>query len=451
MENIQKLLDIKIEEKIIPFNPLHIAYEKIVRKEELLSKIIAGFLDPKENHKLGFTPINEFFKKIEIGQQLNKNSFLEIEIEKVIKETQRRIDIFIGWKDKNDGEKHAVIIENKLNYAPEQDNQLNDYYNYIEKTEKYKVEKVVFMPPVYCEPTTAGKIPKEKIKIIDLKGLADWANEIKEDNPTLVNFKEFIECLIEDFYIMKRMKEILEKLKTPEEIINFEKLVDFVSENWDKWVEVRFSSIIQKLPLDKFGVEVPLQFGNYRFAKDKSYCFINIYFFEENKGCCQLRMNGNNIEIFLFFKDEKQKEEIIKNDTKFERKESEDDGGNICFHYKNNFNLCDVDKLIKALIPILKKLSEYKFFYRELAYKLTNEYQKYNKYELINKETKVGLIIKTKRREKIELYIYEKEDGSMVIDGNLDKLTNPRKKPLKVTEGDAYDKLTKMIDDIVKK
>jgi len=149
---IKKLIAVDIKESIIPFNALHLAYSKVLRKEELLSKIIAGFLDPKENHIFGFVPINTFFKKIGLSHhQLDKNSSLVITQERKI-DNQKRIDIFIEWKDKKKV-KYAVIVENKLNEAEERDDQLNDYYDYI-IDEEYKVEKVVFMPPIFEKPTT---------------------------------------------------------------------------------------------------------------------------------------------------------------------------------------------------------------------------------------------------------------------------------------------------------
>lgn len=52
---------------------------------------------------------------------------VQITTERYIPSNRRKIDIFIEWGNKSD----AIIIENKLNEAQYQPNQLEDYYNSI--------------------------------------------------------------------------------------------------------------------------------------------------------------------------------------------------------------------------------------------------------------------------------------------------------------------------------
>ncbi|MFV0483749.1 MAG: PD-(D/E)XK nuclease family protein, partial [Bacteroidales bacterium] len=66
-----------------------------------------------------------------------------VEVEKQTK-GRRRIDILITWSDKK-GKEQAIIIENKLNDAADQKDQLKDYYEYV-VGEGYEVISLVYMP-----------------------------------------------------------------------------------------------------------------------------------------------------------------------------------------------------------------------------------------------------------------------------------------------------------------
>lgn len=60
---------------------------------------------------------------------------------------QGRIDVaIIGKNNGENDKKHAVIIENKINWAGDQDVQLYRYYKGIEKT-GYEVDKIVYLTP----------------------------------------------------------------------------------------------------------------------------------------------------------------------------------------------------------------------------------------------------------------------------------------------------------------
>jgi len=103
---------------------------------------LAGLLNPKENHGLSSLALLTFLKQFGVNFD---NKFIDnvyITTERNI--NGRFIDIFIEWKDDNN-KKYAVIIENKLHDAPDQEDQLNAYFEGVVK-EGYIVEKVVYMP-----------------------------------------------------------------------------------------------------------------------------------------------------------------------------------------------------------------------------------------------------------------------------------------------------------------
>ena len=456
---IKKIIGrVVLKENIIPFNTLYIAYEKITRKEDLLSRIIAGFLNPNENHNFGYIPIKTFFQMIDVGYELGKNSNLKITTERII-ENNRRIDIFIEWEELENGTrvKHAVIIENKLNWAREQKNQLDDYYDSIKK-EKYVIDKIVVMPPVEnYEPTARKEILNiiGKNGIVHLEKLNEWIDNCKlkmkkeqKGDFSLVHFQEFIKCLIENFYVMEKIEQIFRELKTKDEITKFEILVNFVSNNWEEWARIRFSPIVDKLPENIFGDDVTLQF-EHDFESDeqgnKLYFSVFIYF-ELYKYRIKLRMKENVIELFIISEDDRDDRDKIKFKN-IEFKQDKIYPQQFC--YKKHFNIEQPELLLGTLMIILKELSEYKKIYRDIVRKLEKE--NFPDTELINDVTTPGLIInKVKGRRKIKLYITEK-DEEMVITGDFNKLPT-KKRTLKetiVSEDEAFNKLKEMIEIII--
>ena len=66
---LEKLKDIDIKSNLMPFNMLHIAYQDVTGKERLHSKLLAGLLNPKENHGLNSLCFETFLKQIYVNLQ----------------------------------------------------------------------------------------------------------------------------------------------------------------------------------------------------------------------------------------------------------------------------------------------------------------------------------------------------------------------------------------------
>ncbi|MCL2072690.1 MAG: PD-(D/E)XK nuclease family protein [Marinilabiliaceae bacterium] len=139
--------------------------------------MLAGLLNPDENHGHGSLLIESFLRKIGVYVVYSKEINLKIETER--NANGRRIDILVSWLDGN--KKHAVIIENKLNNAPNQPNQLNDYYNAI-VSEGYEVDKVVYMPLSKkwqkSEDTDTCKEILNKTIDFDAQDIVDWLESL---------------------------------------------------------------------------------------------------------------------------------------------------------------------------------------------------------------------------------------------------------------------------------
>ncbi len=121
-----------------PFSILQAMYNRISSKELLHSEIIAELLRPDGKHGCGDIFLREFMRAIGIDPQLQDFSQVEVVSESPT-DDGRRIDILIVWGDK------AVIVENKLNNAVDQPNQLKDYLKDTQNKNK-QVLKVVYIP-----------------------------------------------------------------------------------------------------------------------------------------------------------------------------------------------------------------------------------------------------------------------------------------------------------------
>lgn len=125
------------------WNPIEEFIQYVAPKEICHSRILAQFLDPKGKHGDGSIYLSRFL----VVNGIQDFSYGTPGIADAIITTERsiasgrKIDIFIEWTEPT-GQKRAVIIENKLNGAIYQPNQLEDYRDAIEK-EGYVDVKVI--------------------------------------------------------------------------------------------------------------------------------------------------------------------------------------------------------------------------------------------------------------------------------------------------------------------
>lgn len=115
------------------YNPMEYFVDYVSTKEIVHSRIIAELLDSTVPHGLGDKVLQSFLTSFCPEQFASTTAFCNV---KVTTErpagSKRRIDICIEWSDRS----KAVIIENKLNGACYQPDQLSDYYKSM-KNEGY--------------------------------------------------------------------------------------------------------------------------------------------------------------------------------------------------------------------------------------------------------------------------------------------------------------------------
>ena len=140
------------------FNIFELMSDKFYR-ENFHSYIIAQLLKSE-------IILKNFLKFIEVNEIVYINNGYDVIPEYSIKHEIKdgRIDILIKSNDKE--KPHCIIIENKLHGAKDEERQLYRYYNSC--SEKFEVDKIVYLSPKKNKPDEQSKegIPKGLIKTI---------------------------------------------------------------------------------------------------------------------------------------------------------------------------------------------------------------------------------------------------------------------------------------------
>lgn len=169
----------KFEASTSLYNPMERFADYVSTKEIVHSKIIADLLNPKGEHQLGYGFLVMFLQTIGISVETKPTPSVENPLHEVNVKTESfaptddsngRIDILVTF-DYN-GKRYAIIIENKLNDAPDQPRQLERYNEYLSKSGYNESERItVYMPRVgdKCDEYPTAKVINATMlaKIID--------------------------------------------------------------------------------------------------------------------------------------------------------------------------------------------------------------------------------------------------------------------------------------------
>ena len=133
------------------------------------SQILKKILDP-HTPTIGDSAHLERFLKL-IGITFDKfPSDVQIESEK------GRIDVLVYWKEAASLKRQCVIIENKINDAPDMTNQLCRYYEYAQDRRNMVVRKVVYLPRTYKLPSKLDTHPSKHFKDV----YVDYDKKVRE-------------------------------------------------------------------------------------------------------------------------------------------------------------------------------------------------------------------------------------------------------------------------------
>ncbi|WP_028980292.1 PD-(D/E)XK nuclease family protein [Sporocytophaga myxococcoides] len=144
------------------FNPFILVSDKYQR-ENFHSDILHSILDPEGAHKEGYKFLEAFIKYLsgfEKGRKITVSDYRNSKVDKEI----GRIDISI----KDNLSKKAIIIENKINNAPDQARQIPRYYDSL-VSQGYEVEAVVYLSLNNNKQPDTGDWTEEDRKVIGPK------------------------------------------------------------------------------------------------------------------------------------------------------------------------------------------------------------------------------------------------------------------------------------------
>ena len=365
-ENIERYKDIlKKQDKKLDFNIFDIITAKW-KKENFHSEILKFLL---ENYEVFF---NNFLELINIKDE-KEYSNAEITNE------EARIDILIK------SEKKAIIVENKINWAPDQIEQLSRYYEKIKNEhngeQKREVEKIVYIAPSKDknpDEQTFGKDEKIKKEIKDrlekiisfdgsendlvscLEKSRDKLKENLEKTKNNLDSEDFNKLFFINHYIeiLKRtgvgdmsevelnfFKEIMEKYKTDKDIF---KKINYIAEmcSNNNLAKILNDYFISKLGMNNCGYNK--EEGSYScqywldYNKDKkeNAFSITIHSYKISKVHLTLWDNNENINNIL--------KTVIKKEAEYLIKEGLTDAGII-------FNIPDEEDKLLDLVSKLKK------------------------------------------------------------------------------------------------
>lgn len=166
----------KVKEEMEKLPPQFNVFNSInlLNHENYNSNLFTNFLEIKfkyNGNEIGFAKLFLKYLNEEFGWEFDLENIKieDIEIKRELPtEERKRIDIFIGYK-----EKFAVIIENKI-WADDGYKQLENYYNYV-KSQKYDKIYMIYLTPYEREPSEES-LSKELYKEKGSKLYGKFAN-----------------------------------------------------------------------------------------------------------------------------------------------------------------------------------------------------------------------------------------------------------------------------------
>lgn len=270
-------------------------------RENFHSDIIAAFLNPKAKHNEGnryldafIDMLNQKIRKTNTDRAIRKDYYVNALIER----EKHNIDILISTRDK----RHCIIIENKINNAPDMQNQIPRYYEGACK-DGYNVDAIVYLPlnikKSVDKKSWNFKEAGEKQKIDDLLiNIPAYDSSPKEINlvmnwiEPLISSTKNIDCLS----ILKQYAELLKSL-TPDMVKSstMNELYEYIIRDAKITEQAkRFISMMKNLPetlAENLYRRLKVIQPNLRFVNWPNY---------PNSCVFEFNINGVNSQIYIF-------------------------------------------------------------------------------------------------------------------------------------------------------
>ncbi|QVY67110.1 PD-(D/E)XK nuclease family protein [Polaribacter sp. Q13] len=350
----------------IPYSILNPLYNRISQKELAHSEIIASFLNPNDYHNHGVLFLNQFLNDIGLkdeAKNLSKFDNINIYTERKVKISEdanlRPIDILITWEYENC--KNAIIIENKLNYAPDQPDQLNDYYEGVIR-EGYNVKKVIYMHIDQYIIKTKKDVSNDVFTCLfnyNVSLLIETLKtcKIKKSYSYITEYINLLKNNIQNYKYMetalKIQKDLIDKQEEFKKLVAVSKIV-----NSKEWHIAKFD-IIQSDLVEGFVNDDQLIIGDVNKSKAYNSYYKSLYF-KDQTYWLELWSDEDSVNLYLCCKDEDSK---VLNEIKF---------GDLHFKYESNWDNWQYYNTDGSCIDFPSDLESFKELVRKALNQLKN-------------------------------------------------------------------------------
>lgn len=206
------------------------------KREEFHSALLAGLLCKKNNPAHGENLLKLLLETL---NEINNDLKLNLEIEdfnnyEVITE-KGGIDILIKGKSQSSGFSNSIIIENKINGAPDQPKQLKRYYDERIK-KKDKVKAIVYLPLIHRKPKSLNERIQKLLFIFpayqknDKNTLIKWCEKailkigICETSAILQQYLSYLKFMAKEEIQLREVEQFYDLLLKNNNFEGFKKL-----------------------------------------------------------------------------------------------------------------------------------------------------------------------------------------------------------------------------------
>ncbi|MBS7199213.1 MAG: PD-(D/E)XK nuclease family protein [Bacteroidales bacterium] len=249
--------------------------EYVSAKEIVHSRIIAEFLDPNGSHHLGSRFLQSFLADFCPGYDYAGMKDIQITTERYIPSNRRKIDIFIEWGCKSG----AIIIENKLNEAQYQPNQLEDYGNSI-KSEGYARIHVICIHKNRRLIVPNAQFANKILYPMDIAKCFEKTLDNSKESQCIISYITLLKNMHKNNIIMENAKRLLEL--DPSTLMEITQLVQAYNN-----IPQAKSEIIGDILQNKYhDIKIELKKGYYlQIWNEKDYqinkCWITVCLWED--------------------------------------------------------------------------------------------------------------------------------------------------------------------------
>lgn len=292
----ERFEEIQKEDSDVGFNVFALTSDFYYR-ENFHSDIIAAFLDPKAKHNEGNRFLDAFIDMLNI--KISKTTTTKL-IRKdyyenaLVEREKHKIDILISTTLIN--KPHCIIIENKINNAPDMQNQIPRYYD-IACNLGFEVDAIVYLPLDIRKTvdkkswqSTNGNLNDLLINIPAYDSSIDEVNLVSHWIEPLIGVTNNIDCMS----LLRQYAKLIKSL-TPQMIKNstMEKLYKSIIEDANLTEQAkRFIDMMKNLP--------DTMANNLRRRLNNLSSRPRVFKWQSNNCVVEFNIEGVNSQIYIY-------------------------------------------------------------------------------------------------------------------------------------------------------